>query len=698
MDALNPMAEKDDLQEKPIVPEQVHEEKTELTPETTPEEPVETPVEQEVNETADAIPEVESESDTEAVAEAELETEVQSDAVDANEATEAPEGVEVEAAETESAEIDDKQEEVVEEDEEEAEEPGAEDLVEVNELTKQELCNLFKTLLEVEEVVQVKNKVEAIKQAFYKKSKAETDLQRAEFIENGGEELDFIPVPTELEDEFKELLNEFRNRKAKYTAQLEKEKESNLLKKNHIIEQMKQLTDSKEDVSANIAVFRQLQQDWKKTGQVPAAAANDLWKQYNQHQEAFWDLIKINNELREYDFRKNLEAKTRLIEIAESLDNETDVVSAFRQLQKLHEEWHELGPVARELREEIWAKFKAASTVINKKHQSHFDDIREVEEKNLETKIALCERIEAVDTSQLSTYKDWDEATKNVLEMQEEWRRIGFAPRKSNQKVFERYRKACDVFFAAKAEFYKEIKSSLNENLEKKKELCEKAEALKDNTDWKETTEIFIQLQKEWKTIGPTPKKSSDEVWKRFITACDYFFEQRNKNVSSQRSEEVQNLEKKKELIERIKAFEKKENPGESLTALRALAAEWNSIGHVPFKEKDKIYKEYRTALDAQFDDLNINASQRRLESFKTNLKDMSQKGENKLYREREKLVRAYEHLKSEIATYENNIGFLSVSSKKGGGMIQEMERKIEVLKEECKLLEQKINMIDESI
>lgn len=671
MDSTNSMTEKDDLLKDLIAPETTEE----------------TQVAEQVL-SADLPVEEPKENSVEAVSEPELETpEVAHDTTEP-------------MVEAEAENVEDDLNLVVVQEVEEQEETNEEvDVsVEISELSKQELCDRLKALLDSEDIIRIKSEVEAIKQSFYKKSKAETDQQRVEFVAKGGNELDFIPVPTELEDEFKELLNEYRNRKSKYNAQQEKEKDSNLLKKNHIIEQMKQLIESKEDVSANIAVFRQFQQDWKKTGPVPATAVNELWRQYNQYQEAFWDLIKINNELREYDFKKNLEAKNKLIETAESLDAETDVVSAFRQLQKLHEDWHDLGPVARELREEIWGRFKAASTVINKKHQSHFDEIREVEENNLELKVKLCEKIEALDTSKLSTYKEWDEATKNILDMQEEWRQIGFAPRKSNQKIFERYRKACDVFFSAKAEFYKEIKSNLNENLEKKKALCEKAETLKDSTEWKEAAEIFIQIQKEWKTIGPTPKKSSDEIWKRFIAACDYFFEQKNKNVSGQRGEEQQNLIKKKELIEKIRAFEKTENPGESLTALRALAAVWNSIGHVPFKEKDKIYKEYRTVLDAQFDALNINASQRRLESFKSNLKDMTQKGENKLYREREKLVRAYEHLKNEIATYENNIGFLSVSSKKGGGMLQEMERKIETLKEECRLLEQKINMIDENI
>jgi hypothetical protein len=566
------------------------------------------------------------------------------------------------------------------------------------EMTKQELCDQLKSLLETDDLTTIKTKVDAIKQLFYKKSKQQTEKERAEFIANGGNELDFIPSPTELEDEFKELLSEYKNKKAKKMAQQEKEKEDNLLKKNHIIEQIQNLAESKEDVSANIAIFRQLQQDWKATGQVPAQHMNDVWRRYNLSQEAFWDLIKINNELREYDFKKNLETKNRLCEIAETLDEEKDVVSAFRTLQKLHEEWHELGPVARELREELWGRFKAASATINKKHQSHFELIREIEEKNYQLKIALCDKLEALDYSKLSSFKEWDEMTKQVLDLQEEWRQIGFAPKKHNQKIFDKYRNLCDTFFKTKADFFKDLKASFSNNLDKKIELCEKVETLKNSTNWKETTDLMIQYQKEWKTIGPVPKKFSDEIWKRFISACDYFFEQKNKNVSDKRGGELQNLDLKKVVIEKIKNFKKEENPSQSLAALKALAAEWNSIGHVPFKDKDKLYKEYRTALDAQFDSLNISASQRRLESFKSNLKEMSEKGENKLYREREKLVRAYEHLKSEIATYENNIGFLSISSKRGGGMIQEMERKIETLREECTVLEKKINLIDEKI
>jgi len=563
--------------------------------------------------------------------------------------------------------------------------------------TKPEMISALKLLID-QEVDVVKDEVEVIKQLFYKKTKAEIEEQKKAFVDGGGEESEFVPEKDELEETFKALLNEFKSKKASLMANIEKEKETNLIQKQHLLEQMKMLTESNDDVSIHINEFKALQQKWKSIGQVPQIASTELWKQYNLYQESFWDLIKINNELREYDFKKNLESKTLLCEAAEKLSEETDVISAFQQLQKLHEEWHEMGPVARDLREQLWTRFKDASTAINKKHQSYFDNIRKLEEDNYAAKNALCEKIEAFDFSNINTYRAWDDATKIVLGWQDEWRAIGFAPRKVNQKVFDRYRKACDAFFAAKGEFYKETKNVLTHNSDKKKALCEKAEELKDSTDWKEAADKLIQLQKEWKTIGPVPKKMSDELWKRFITACDYFFEQKNKSTSGQRSIESENLAKKKELIAKIATFEKFENSGESINALRALMAEWNTIGHVPFKEKDKVYKEYREAVDKQFELLNVDSANRRMDTFRNNLKDISSKGENKLFREREKLVRSYEHLKSEIATYENNIGFFTSSSKKGGGLIKEMERKIEALKEESKLIEQKINLIDETI
>lgn len=563
--------------------------------------------------------------------------------------------------------------------------------------TKPELIESLRLLIS-KDVDAVKDEVELIKQLFYKKTKAEIEDQKKSFVDAGGDELEFLASKDEFEDTFKLLMNEFRSKKALLMAQLEKEKETNLIQKQHLLQQMKVLVDSNDDVSSHINEFRTLQQKWKTIGQVPATSSTELWKQYNLYQESFWDLIKINNELREYDFKKNLESKTLLCEAAEKQAAEADIISAFQQLQKLHEEWHEMGPVAREIRDQIWNRFKEASTAINKKYQSYFDGIRKLEEENFELKNTLCEKIEAFDFSNIKNYKAWDDATKTMLAWQEEWRSIGFAPRKVNQRAFDRFRKACDAFFTAKNEFYKQSKNVLSQNAELKKALCEKAEALKDSTEWKETGDLLIQYQKEWKTIGPVGKRYSDELWKRFIAACDYFFEQKNKGTSGQRNAETENLLKKKELIAKIAAFEKAENPAESLNALRALMAEWSTIGHVPFKEKDKVYKEYREAVDKQFEALNVDSSNRRMDSFRNNLKDMSGKGENKMFRERDKLMRAYEHLKSEIATYENNIGFFTSNSKKGGGLIKEMERKIEALKEESKLIEQKINLIDENL
>lgn len=571
------------------------------------------------------------------------------------------------------------------------------EVTDYNSMSKNELTTHLKDIIE-KNVDAVKDEVEAIKQTFYKKLNAEIEEQKKSFIENGGEEAEFVAQKDGSEEILKNLLSQFKVKKANYIAALEKEKENNLIQKQHIIGQMKALVENNNDVSAYINEFRDLQKKWKSIGSVPATANTDIWKQYNMLQESFWDLIKINNELREYDFKKNLEIKTQLCEAAERLDAEADVVSAFLSLQKLHEEWHEHGPVSREFREQIWNRFREASTVINKKHQDYFDNIRKLEDDNLEAKTALCEKIEALDTSGLTSFTEWDKATKTIVSLQDEWRAIGFAPRKVNQKIFDRYRKACDSFFSAKAEFFKEARSLQDQNLEKKKALCAQANELKTSTDWKSASEKFIELQKEWRSIGSVPKKVSDEIWKEFISACDYFFEQKNKTVNSQKSAETQNLAKKKDLIELIQQLNVTENPAEALVKLRELIAEWSKIGHVPFKEKDKIHKEFRAAVDKQFEALNVDASQRRLDNFKNNLKDMSSKGENKLIREHEKLLRAYEHLNSEIATYENNIGFFTSASKKGGGLIKEMERKIESLKQEAKLIEQKINMIKDAI
>jgi isopenicillin N synthase-like dioxygenase len=572
-----------------------------------------------------------------------------------------------------------------------------------NNCTLEELYNLLTTIL-IKEVSEIRDEVEIIKQVFYKKRKIEVDEQKKAFLESGEDENSFIPSSSEIEEKFKTLLNEYRVKKASFTAHLEKEKENNLLKKQELLNQMKSLAEQNDgDASTHIPEFKTLQVKWKQIGQVPQSAVIELWKQYNLYQEAFWDLVKINNEMREYDFKKNLELKTSICEQAENLNEENDVIIAFQKLQLLHEKWHDIGPVNRELRESLWSRFKEASSSINKKHQAYFDTIRKSEEENLTLKTNLCEKIETFDLKEICTYKEWDEATKKMLEWQAEWKSIGFAPRKVNQKIFERYRSACDKFFEAKSEFYKQSKNELNLNAEKKKSLCEQAELLKESTNWKETSELLTQLQKEWKTIGPVSKKQSDELWSRFIGACDYFFQQKNKNISNSKSIEHDNLAKKIDLIEKINAFVQMDNYQNSLQALKELTNQWNEIGHVPFKEKDKLYKEYKTALDKQFELLNAttnNSTEKKRVNNSSNKSNSHQEGrkkENKGSSERDKLYRQYESLKSEIATYENNIGFFSSSTKKGGGLIKEMEDKINALKLECKQIEKKIIEIDEN-
>jgi len=482
--------------------------------------------------------------------------------------------------------------------------------------------------------------------------------------------------------------------------QIEKIKETNLAAKKQIIEKLKELIDSKDDFYKVYNEFRKLQQQWKEIKQIPQSAVNELWKEYQHYSEKFYDLLKINNEMRDYDFKKNLELKQALCESVEKLENEKDVISAFYQLQKLHQEWREIGPVGKELREEIWGRFKKASAVINKRHQEHFESLRLLEHRNFEEKTALCVEIESIDYSKLTSFKEWDEQHKRVLEFQEKWKSIGFAPRKNNVKVFERFRAACDVFFKKKSDFYKSIKETMDINLEKKRALCEQAEALKESQDWKETTDRLIALQKEWKTIGPVSRKHSDVIWKRFIGACDYFFEQKNTHFSSQKTEEVDNLKKKKEIIEKINTIDVNLPSAEAIAIIRDLINEWNKTGFVPFREKDRIHKEYRKAVDKHFDRLKLDESERRLQTFKSNLSDISygdEKSKNKLLNERDKLMRTYERLKNDIQTYENNIGFLSVSSKGGGGLMKEMNRKISSLKEELNLIVKKIEVIDEN-
>ena len=574
-----------------------------------------------------------------------------------------------------------------------------EDIPEINPLSKTEIVEQLATVLKKDVSEAVRNEVDALKQSFYKRKRVEIETAKKAFVEAGGLEEEFQPEEDPLEEKLKELLTTFREKKASLIAESEKIKEKNLTIKKNIIEKLRDLIESQDDFYKIYNEFKRLQQQWKDAKHVPQSAINDLWKEYQHYSEKFYDLLKINNEMRDYDFKKNLELKLSLCEAVERLDEEKDVVSAFYQLQKLHQEWREIGPVAREIREEIWSRFKKASSVINKKHQKHFDALRGLEQRNLEEKNALCDEMENIDYSTLVSFKEWDRQNKHVLELQEKWKTIGFAPKKQNIKIFERFRIACDVFFQKKSDFYKSVKESMDVNLEKKKLLCEKAEALKDSQEWKEISDKLIVLQKEWKTIGPVPRKHSDAIWKRFITACDYFFEQKGIHFSSQKTEEVDNLKKKKDIIAQINTIDETLSVHEATAQLREYMAQFNRTGFVPFREKDKIHKAYRTAVDNQFDRLKIDESERRLQSFKSNLSDMGgEKSKNKILNERDKLMRNYERLKNDIQTYENNIGFLSVSSKGGGGLVKEMQRKIESLKDELELIEKKIEVIDQNL
>lgn len=564
-------------------------------------------------------------------------------------------------------------------------------------LSREEIVETLKKLVEGP-VEEVKEEVDELKQAYYKQKKLEIEEAKSAFVAAGNPESDFVPAPDELEETLKSLLSVFREKKAEYTASLEKQKEENLARKQQILDEMKAITADSDNINKQYTRFQELQQAFKEPCELPSSAVSGLWKSFQACVENFYDLLKINKELRDYDFKKNLEQKTALCEAAEALLTNDDVVSAFKQLQLLHDEWRVIGPVAKELREELWNRFKDASTEVNKRYQSFFEARKEVERKNEEAKTALCEEIEAIDMNALTSFAQWDEATKHVLDLQSRWKTLGFASRKMNNVLFERFRKTCDEFFARKAEYFKAVKERMAANLEKKKALCEKAEALKDSTDWKATTDIYVALQKEWKTIGPVAKKHSDAIWKRFVSACDYFFAQKNSQLASTRQAEQDNLEKKREIIARLKAIDESVEPDEAIKTVRELMAQWNTIGYVPFKEKDKIYKEYQAQLDILFARLNMNETRNRLSNFSATVQQMADGNHDKLYRERERLLRMYDQKKAELQTYENNVGFLNISSKKSSGLLKEMERKMQKIREEMQLIEQKVQLIDKNL
>ena len=579
------------------------------------------------------------------------------------------------------------------------EEANAEEQVETTSrlTTKEEVLARMKELaLNAESAG--KQELDSLKQSFYKFHNAELEAAKKQFIDNGGSEEDYAPQSDAIEEEFKNVMAIIKEKRSAQMAELERQKEENLQIKLSIIEELKELVESPDDANKSYTEFKKLQQQWNETKLIPQAKVNELWKSYQLYVEKFYDILKLNNEFREYDFKKNLEIKNRLCEAAEKLADEEDVISAFHQLQKLHQEFLDTGPVAKELRDEVWNRFKAASTVVNRRHQQHFEALKEAEQHNLDQKTVICEIVESIEYDELKTFSAWENKTQEVIALQTKWKTIGFAPQKMNVKIFERFRHACDDFFKKKGEFFKTLKEGMNENLEKKKALCEKAESLKESTDWKATADTLTKLQKEWKTIGPVPKKHSDTIWKRFISACDYFFEQKNKATSSQRSVELENMEKKKEIITRLSAIDESIDTEEASKQVRELMKEWGTIGHVPFKEKDKLYKQYHSLVDQLFERFNISASNRKLSNFKSNISNIQSGGSQTLYREREKLVRAYENMKSELQTYENNLGFLTSASKKGNSLLTELNRKVEKLKADLELVLQKIKVIDESI
>lgn len=559
--------------------------------------------------------------------------------------------------------------------------------------SKKEIVERVKTIADSEETPE-KAEIDHLKTSFYRLHVAEREAQQKAYLEAGGEPEKYQVMPDEEEEAFKAAMAVIKEKRQKAFLEQEDLKQENLKKKEAIIEKIKTMATTPEEANSNFHEFKVLQQEWKTIKPVPAEKVNELWRNYQLYVEQYYDLLNLNREAREYDFKKNLEKKTQLCEAAEKLADESDVISAFHQLQDLHQEYRETGPVEKELREQVWQRFKAASTVINKRHQQHFEEIRAEEEENLVKKTALCEKIEDIVKQERKNTSDWDSQSKEIIALQQEWKTIGFTPQKMNTKIFERFRAACDEFFTKKGEYFKELKEKYADNAKRKQELVEKAQALKDSTDWKKTSDKLIALQKEWKTIGMVPKRLGDQLWEDFLAACNHFFEARNAVHADERNEERENLAKKNEIIEKLKQLAEGavENMQEEM---RKLTDEFNSIGHVPFKEKDKMFKEYHETLDKLYKTLNIKASRRRMDNFRNNLKKVAQRGENAIDNERGRLMRRFEQLKQEINTYENNLGFLNISSKKGNSLIDDMNRRVQKLKDELAETKQKIKTID---
>lgn len=559
--------------------------------------------------------------------------------------------------------------------------------------SKQEVLERIKEIARNEDKPD-KDEVEHLKSSFYRFHIAEREKRQKDYLEAGGDPEKYQILPDDDEETFKAEMQIIKEKRAKAFQEQEAEKQANLQRKLDIIEKIKAMATSPEEANKNYNEFKELQKEFKEIKSVPPEKANEVWRNYQLYVEQFYDLLNLNREAREYDFKKNLEAKTKLCEEAEALDKVPDVVSAFHQLQELHAQYREIGPVAKDLREQIWARFKAASTVINKKHQQHFEELRAKEEENLAKKTELCEKVEALAKEENKGIGDWEKHSKAIIALQQEWKTIGFAPQKMNVKIFERFRAACDDFFSRKSEFFKQLKQQFAANAEKKRELIKKAQELTDSTDWKATGDKFVALQKEWKTIGAVPKKLGDQLWNEFLTACNHFFDARNAAHAGTRTEEKANLQKKRDIIAQLKELAE-QGVDNAQDKVQELVDAYNAVGHVPFKEKDKIFKEYHDVLDKIYSDLHVSVARRRLDNFKQNLRNVAKRGEDAVDNERGRLARRYEQLKQEIATYENNLGFLNISSKKGNSLVDEMNRKVQRLKDDAELVRQKIKAID---
>lgn len=582
-------------------------------------------------------------------------------------------------------------------DKKEAEPQKQKEKPDYNKYTQVELVNALREILQEDDYYSIKDEVEAVKAAFYKQVKDEAEQQKKNFIEEGGDESEFKPGKSPYEEDIKDLLKRYRHLRTEHNKKLEQEKEVNLQLKYEVIEEIKSLLNKEESINKTFQDFRDLQHRWREIGLVPQSKVKDLWETYHFHVENFYDYIKINKELRDLDLKKNLEMKIRLCEQAEELLLEPNIIKAFNALQKLHERWREIGPVPRENKDDLWDRFKASTAKINKKHQEYFDKRKAEQKKNLEAKRALCEQVEEINELDLNTHKEWGEKSKEVINIQKVWRTIGFAPRKDNNKIYDRFRKACDSFFDAKREFYAKNKELQQNNLQLKIDLCMQAEALKDSTDWRKTTQDFINIQKQWKEIGPVPRKQSDAIWKRFRAACDHFFNKKSDHFSNLDSEQVENLKKKEQLIKDVESFGSKGDVDENLKNLKDFQRRWTEIGHVPIKKKDQIQKQFRDAINKLFDDLNIDESKRNLLNFRTKMASFSEtsRGQNKMQFERDKYMSKLKQLENDLVLLDNNVGFFA-KSKNAESLIEDVNRKIEQTKEKIEFLKEKIRVIDE--